>query len=864
VLETDNNNFSRSNYALVYNDEIFWSRNLVPAYTDIEGEYPSKENEIMLPRAFLRQIGITEPEIGMEIFLKYRIAESERSGIFILSGFYTSFEYASWREPTSLQISEAFFNSIRDENKNKDKNDNESEEINLQINAGIIFRSNWNVDRNIMRVRTAVPPPGTLNIQTPMSYNSGAPTEMIIIFGTAILFLMITGFLLIYNALNISISNDVRFFGLLKTVGAAPGQIRRVVMGQAARLCVFAIPPAAGLAVLASLIFVPAVLGIFSDGMELKISFSPYIYTGAPLLTLITAFIGAAAPAAKASRIAPIEAVRYTGENLNKKRARGTARGKPLLMALRNIFFRNKKRMITVFISLFLSLSLFMTVAVITFSMNAEKYMAGLMDGSSFILRYWSGSGTQVSTWPEIWLDWTAEEEDNEAADFQWDFSAEDFDWDDYYNWLNAVWERREQREKEHNIAHGGIYLKKIIFDPMANTLEEAELDFPIFFFGTPQKFDDEYLDKIRELPGFRSMDILTMAHAMMIYNQTFEPYVRANLERIYSAPHYDENGRRILWSEAEIRSQISHALQEPWVSRGFICTIYGVDAARVRAIGNHIVRHPNEFDGFENGEIAFFTSSGHSELLRQIMFADVITSKSVSENLMFNDSIINFKIPGDITGMFGISVAGWSSAPGLIVERSFLEQIADPFIWQVNIQVRERLEQEALLILQELTEHDETVQLMSRIEIRRQLRGIQLFFWIIGGSISGVVGLTGLLNFINVMSVGIMSRRKELAAMESIGMTRKQIRRMLMCEGAGYAVFAILLAGTLGNIIALNLYNFFERIDHHGELFYFSYPYAPFIIAVSVILAVCLATPLIAYRSVNRSTIVERLREIE
>ena len=50
----------------------------------------------------------------------------------------------------------------------------------------------------------------------------------------------------------------------------------------------------------------------------------------------------------------------------------------------------------------------------------------------------------------------------------------------------------------------------------------------------------------------------------------------------------------------------------------------------------------------------------------------------------------------------------------------------------------------------------------------------------VLGGGISFILGFIGAFNFINVMSVGVMSRRLELATLESIGMGKKQLRSML------------------------------------------------------------------------------------
>ena len=48
-------------------DKTAWENMQKPAYTDIHGEYPTKEDEIMLPMRALKLLGISKPKIGMTI-----------------------------------------------------------------------------------------------------------------------------------------------------------------------------------------------------------------------------------------------------------------------------------------------------------------------------------------------------------------------------------------------------------------------------------------------------------------------------------------------------------------------------------------------------------------------------------------------------------------------------------------------------------------------------------------------------------------------------------------------------------------------------------------------------------------------------
>lgn len=50
----------------------------------------------------------------------------------------------------------------------------------------------------------------------------------------AVLVLIIfTGYLVIYNVFQISVTNDIWFYGLLKTIGTTPRQLRRIIRHQA-------------------------------------------------------------------------------------------------------------------------------------------------------------------------------------------------------------------------------------------------------------------------------------------------------------------------------------------------------------------------------------------------------------------------------------------------------------------------------------------------------------------------------------------------------------------------------------------------------------------------------------------------------
>lgn len=59
-----------------------------------------------------------------------------------------------------------------------------------------------------------------------MSSSNGSVIAMVILL---VLFIVGSGYLLIYNVLYISIAKDTRFYGLMKTIGTTQAQIKTLV-----------------------------------------------------------------------------------------------------------------------------------------------------------------------------------------------------------------------------------------------------------------------------------------------------------------------------------------------------------------------------------------------------------------------------------------------------------------------------------------------------------------------------------------------------------------------------------------------------------------------------------------------------------
>lgn len=128
----------------------------------------------------------------------------------------------------------------------------------------------------------------------------------------------------------------------------------------------------------------------------------------------------------------------------------------------------------------------------------------------------------------------------------------------------------------------------------------------------------------------------------------------------------------------------------------------------------------------------------------------------------------------------------------------------------------------------------------------------------IIGGGISLILILIGIINFINVMLTGVYTRLNEISVMESVGMTKKQVKKMLIFEGMYYGIITIVLVLTIGNSIIYLIAKLASQIADYAT---FYYPYGLMFVIAAVIMAICTVVPVIVYRTISHASITERLK---
>lgn len=128
----------------------------------------------------------------------------------------------------------------------------------------------------------------------------------------------------------------------------------------------------------------------------------------------------------------------------------------------------------------------------------------------------------------------------------------------------------------------------------------------------------------------------------------------------------------------------------------------------------------------------------------------------------------------------------------------------------------------------------------------------------ILGFAISLIIAFVGILNFVNSMVTAIVSRQKEFAMIQSIGMTKRQLRRMLIDEGLYYAGSTLLAAYVFSALAVAVGVRMMVAGDWTAT---FRFTLLPLVICTPVLLAFAILIPYICFKNLEKQSIVERLR---
>lgn len=745
VGNVDSNKLKKNgqNIELQYIDKEGWEKQIKPAVGNIKGNYPIKENEIMLSQSVINLLKLKNVKPGDKVILNCNINEKIKSEEFVITGIYTDYSTVKRSGVDKLAyVSEAFtqkYNMSLEKNGMltidvKDTKKDQGAEIlkqNVHLNKNqsfICLYEKVNSEQEIMIIS-------------------------FILVGIVSLFMVLSGYLLIYNILYIAITKDIQFYGLLKTIGTSPKQIKKIVKGQGIRLSIIGIPIGIILAIIVSFFVVPSALEGFSRGtyyedmMPTQTHFTPLVFIGTTLFSLFTVWISCIKPAKIASKISPTEALNYIGKKnkKQKKNRKSTKGGKLYKMAWHNIFM-DKKRAMLVFLSLFIGIMTFLSVNTFLCSLSLENYLS----------RYY-------------------------PHDFE-------------------------------------------IYDTVEKNSNEI----------------DKKINEIKDINGVTSVNVVKFSNLKLDFNENILMPSLENSYKTYGDPdtykqEFNEYMKKIKKNPDELKSVVAF-LDEETIEK--INKIEG---------GNIDVK------AFNKGELvlldSFFYGDENCDLSNEkLTLKNNNKDKQVTANVqLISENIVSFVGDNEV----GI--------PYVYMSKSMIDNFTDNKMtdW-ITVDCKKEYSK---YIKKKLESIQEDGHIDSKMDASENFTQSKIMMNVVGGGISIIFIFIGLINFINVMVTNVSTRLRELAIMESVGMTKKQIKKMLTYEGLYYAAITLGMIFTLGLGIIYIIAQITQNLADYAE---FVFPTNQLIFLVITITGVCSITPGIVYKYSSNKSVIERLREID
>lgn len=351
--------------------------------TFTKGHAPKKGNDAVLSRDALKTLGYPNAKIGDTIKIPIQIYEADGMGLqqektFRLTGFSPDIKNESDEKIFSMLVSKDFMEEVIPKK---------------QRSYRMMIRLNETAATSTDAIKEQVKEIGKNfdvtedNIVENSDYLFANYIDPAFYSGMAIIvgIILIAGALTIYSIYYVSLINKVQEFGKLAALGATKRQIRQIILRENLIVAGLSIPAGLLIGIAAvKYVFFQLISSISSeqamtkemhqvlDNGEVSLIL-PWIVAMTIGVTLLTVILASLKPMRQASKIMPIEAMRYTGQMQGSKKQRKGFIDLNLLRLANANLSRNKKRTMVTIFSLGMIGILFVVISTVFSCMNPKQ-----------------------------------------------------------------------------------------------------------------------------------------------------------------------------------------------------------------------------------------------------------------------------------------------------------------------------------------------------------------------------------------------------------------------------------------------------------------------------------------------------------
>ena len=617
---------------------------------------------------------------------------------------------------------------------------------------------------------------------------------------------------LIYNSFSISISERIRQFGIMRSIGASDRQIRRMVLFEAFLLAIIGIVlgiivGCVGIGVTLAWVQNNFIVNITNKvGLGLRLVISPLPILIAVLICLVTTIVAAYIPAYKAIHKSAIEAIRQSDEIIIKPNEVKTTKltqklfGFAGVMATKN-FKRNKRKYRSTILSLALSVILFISAASLT------QYV-------SRMLLIQSSNDHKMNVMYNVYTD----EQEDVAQRFNMIKAIPEIQNIAIMQKIfDEVYIQRNYIASEYWTADNQQYLRRIK-DAVGVNVELIFVD------------DDAFQNLCKQNKIDSSSYFDETSPKGLLYNHVIQQFIREDkaIARDVSVIDTDANNVPMFVREyKEIEGYAS--LHEPYIKDGKQYYLF------------YPIEYIEEMKGYENLDLRKAKLYPVEEIDIDI---PLVAGAQIEENLFtLSRNTMQLIYPRSMATTLFTNT-----------DTNYIKRLSNP---EIGIQTDNHA-----IVTQKLEKikKDNGWSADQIYDFDRDRQNNRMFILVINVCSYGfilLIGVISIANVFNTISTNIILRRKEFAMLRSVGMSEKGFQRMLNYECLIYGGRSLAIGLPISFIFSFFIH---YVINQMVQVDYFI-PYISVLLAIAMVFVVVFITMLYTTRKIRRNNVIEELR---